>query len=1402
MNVDEEKQLPPWYPFQWEQQNVAQSPRTGVRTVHYHFFATLQNQFFALDDTGTVDVTAFSNALEELIREVVGVLGPTDGDRMGVRITGTTNEGQEVSVAVPFRPFADLTALQILGAIENVLNSSNSLEADLTIAFSVLERAGDAPLRLRGRKAKFQGDVNAFIHNSKSVVQIHPENDDSTEDCFWQFLALGISDLVRRKVVEPLTDVSITEVTWDRLMKGNERFQRRQVLAKELMHVTQIHLPQIEAVNHVSDIKLIENLFEIRIVLFDIVKQNALAYPDSSVLPYASAAPTLFGAIQRNEGALFDHVHYVSKPASFATTKNHGPFRMCMLCFEPYNRNKFCRVEECGANTLEDRCTVCHVCDSACRTCRTVECGKSKPMEGAEYTPYAESVKCDECHRRFYSQRCEILHEKNCMKIGKAKCEICERNIHPGLQCDEWKCYLCGVKRKRGQEHECFVKPDTLAKPAYNYWVYDFETCLDEERNHVLYLCTATVVYPEFYDKELEELERKYPSVKVKNRPVFVFWGLGDPKQETGVYEFFKFLMEDALKETTFFAHNAGKYDAIFIEHHMTQYRNLQVNKLSRGLKILCLSFPERDLVFKDTLNFIPTSLRNMSSDFGIQELKKGFFPHSIMTKQYLENAETTQFIVPRPDASVFREDFHISAKSSDEKELADFQQAWRNNPDPWDLKEDSIKYCISDTVLLAETIQVFKEKTEALTKDIVRQDYVKEPILLDPFRYLTLPSAVMKFYMSQLLPKNTIGIIDRYQFLQEIGAHEWMAYLERTKGWNIYRTSHFEGLPVSGVLETTEGKTILLRYLDCYHHGCYKCFQGISSRNYRRNLTLKQCRYELKIEEEKWLQENVWESNPPRDLEIMHYWSHEWEEKKEETEVKKWYQEYIFDGDPNAPLDPREAYKGGHTEMYKMRHKGDVSMVDFVSQYPTSLMGTSFSPYTGDKLIWNMPVGTPQIEKFPPTFDFATDKCGVIKCTVLPPQNLYAPFLGCKVPSEIQVGGYEMLYGLCKACMFERREDDCTHSEEEREILGTWTLVEIQYALQLGYKVTDITEVWVYPDTSHSLFSDFIIPFMIKKMCCKTSGLVENGAFTQKGRDVCQYVKEISDRDLNVEDFIDSPAERNIAKLMMNSFYGKWGQRSVWDESQAFNESKLEDCRKLLLNNKVIIKFAEVLDTPHGQVVVVDFENRVALTRGDTQKNDHIAAHVTAYGRIMLNQVLQTVGRKAVYTDTDSVFHTRMDPLPYQTGFRTGDLELELPRGMNWSACGRKFYAYEKPNGAVVCKQKGVTLRKSMVPLFTPDALDRLIRGTFQKLYEVEGESMEESMVALKKLKKDDGDAVPTIVVNQRLFKTQRENHLCARKQTVDVQKKTMFLVWALKRKAVFLDNGDIDTVPYGFIE
>lgn len=100
----------------------------------------------------------------------------------------------------------------------------------------------------------------------------------------------------------------------------------------------------------------------------------------------------------------------------------------------------------------------------------------------------------------------------------------------------------------------------------------------------------------------------------------------------------------------------------------------------------------------------------------------------------------------------------------------------------------------------------------------------------------------------------------------------------------------------------------------------------------------------------------------------------------------------------------------------------------------------------------------------------------GVVKATVLPPQNLYHPVPPYRVINRL-------LFPLCRSCAEDPNDQECSHEEKKHYITGTWISDELNKAVNMGYKVVKIHEVWKYRTTQYNgrdggLFKEYMISF------------------------------------------------------------------------------------------------------------------------------------------------------------------------------------------------------------------------------------------------------------------------------------------------------------------------------------
>ena len=99
----------------------------------------------------------------------------------------------------------------------------------------------------------------------------------------------------------------------------------------------------------------------------------------------------------------------------------------------------------------------------------------------------------------------------------------------------------------------------------------------------------------------------------------------------------------------------------------------------------------------------------------------------------------------------------------------------------------------------------------------------------------------------------------------------------------------------------------------------------------------------------------------------------------------------------------------------------------------------------------------------------------GFAKCTVLPPHGLFHPVLPYRHAGKLT-------FPLCASCVTEEmskpfleRTPVCTHTDSERQLVGTWCTPELLKAIEKGYTVVCVHEVWHFLTTRRGLFKDYV---------------------------------------------------------------------------------------------------------------------------------------------------------------------------------------------------------------------------------------------------------------------------------------------------------------------------------------
>ena len=384
-------------------------------------------------------------------------------------------------------------------------------------------------------------------------------------------------------------------------------------------------------------------------------------------------------------------------------------------------------------------------------------------------------------------------------------------------------------------------------------------------------------------------------------------------------------------------------------------------------------------------------------------------------------------------------------------------------------------------------------------------------------------------------------------------------------------------------------------------------------------------------------------------------------------------------------PLVPREAFLGGRTGAVALYAAVDESKEEQIHYLDV----TSLYPWANK--IAHYPIGHPEI---------ITNLChldigryfGLALVDSLPPQNLFNPVL------PVRAGG-KLTFPLCKTCVREQqalpllqRTDVCAHTDAERSLRGTWCTPEILKALDKGYRLLQIHEVWHFPASQQrtGLFADYVNTWLkIKQESAGWPGWCR----TQEDKD--SYLRQYKEREgieLDPNQIVKNPGRKATAKLMLNSFWGKFGERQNKPTTEAIY-FPADLCSKL---TSPVIEVSQVRMCTEEMLEVVYTKDKDDVTPS-SKINIFIAAFTTCWARLKLYSYLDLLGERVLYYDTDSVIFRQ---LPGQPTIPVGDFLGEMTNELEgedhiveFVSGGAKNYGYRTKNGEVACKVKGFKL-------------------------------------------------------------------------------------------------------------
>ena len=865
------------------------------------------------------------------------------------------------------------------------------------------------------------------------------------------------------------------------------------------------------------------------------------------------------------------------------------------------------------------------------------------------------SIPCEQCHGLFFGPTCFQEHKSNGRCEALHTCTTCFARFNTEKEHTCWhaKCPNCKIEDDLRQ-HKCHIQPveeeEEGGKPPL--FVYaDIEAMTLPDRSFKPNLLCYQTSKPGSTVQTLKGEDCCKEFIKVLSKLALVPAGKKKKRE----------------RPVTVLFHNLKGFDGVFILKELYQDSRRVINQACMGAKVL--TFKTGSITFKDSLCFLPFPLSAFPNTFGIEneELKKGYFPHAFNTPEnqaYVGSIPPKQYYDPE------------GMKTKDKETFEKWYDEQVNRGEMYVFEKELIEYCHSDVKLLKAGCEAFVAQ-------------FKQEADFNPFERCATIASACNLYWRRSIEEGTDAakIAVRplrgwhgAQVNQSRAALEWLTFQEsqlpKERGERIRhaRNGGEKRVKTSKGRKHVDGwdkkDNTVFEFLGCLWHGCPKCYphkrdlrpsiMPDRSPNEAHRATLEK----LRRLEERYTVEKIWEC--------------EWRslvcgnpEVKAFVRGLKWMD----------PLQPRDAFFGGRMGAVALHHDASDSgekifYVDVTSLYPWVNKTCQY------------PLGHPDII-FNPTLEEFEEYFGLAKVTILPPPGLFHPVLPVRI-------GEKLTFPLCAACVKEeqkkpllKRSATCHHSREERMLVGTWCTPEIEEARKRGYELIEVHEVWNFEKGEGGLFAEYVDAWL--KIKTEASGWPKDCKTEWEKQDFIERFEEKEGIRLDYSKVEPNPGLKATAKLMLNSFWGKFGQRENLPQvQQCTNPDQLY---KIIDDDTLEVQNIRFCTEDVIEVVYVNKEDSILP---NNRTNVFIAAFTTCWARLKLYSYLHTLGEQVLYYDTDSVIYKWSAGLPkVPTGDFLGDLKDELNGDhiVEFVSGGPKNYAYHTAEKKTECKVRGFTL-------------------------------------------------------------------------------------------------------------
>lgn len=854
-----------------------------------------------------------------------------------------------------------------------------------------------------------------------------------------------------------------------------------------------------------------------------------------------------------------------------------------------------------------------------------------------------------------------------------------------------WGCKLCGQEVVGGlgaqMHHICYIKkPEKLKQGLENeIYVYDMECAQIWDPIHAVFVHKVNLVC----------VRKAYPSAD----------GDVDRHLFYTLETFMEYIMSKHMENRIYLAHNGSKYDVQFVlqylEKNLIAHHFVPTPSSMHAYLSLIIPFGAKlNATFLDFRHFMPGSLKSIGLSFGLS-VAKGDFPHRF------NNGLNDDYVGRLPSLNHIKDYWCMDNKKTQE-DVDEFVEWYAQQSEiyctcdqececekqKWSFRDEIVKYCWLDVDVLAEAC--VKYRNNALEFGLEEGDNEGwQSQGIDPFQYLTIPQLALNLLLGGLPEEENITItLPKNRRERCTLAIAWMERWAQMSGQHIYHigNSHREYFCprskryLDGV---TDDKHVFV-CLHCSFHGCPQCYYEEIETGVDH--PVRSGTFASAYNDTTEFVTNVLGYYGLEKTHII--WQHELDNYSE-------YEEQL-----GCIMKERDMFYGGRTEVFspyvnmEQIPSDDLKYHDVCSLYPYVCAFKT------------LPTGHPE--------HLIGSNIDMSRLTNFEHQDPYFGYVRCKVePNPREVLG-----------LLPYRDEKSGRLEFPLQIMtGSWGTEELRLALEHGYKILEVYEVyhWGPEERSNTAMRGYVSFFLRMKQ--ESEGWKKLGARSETPS--LEEQLEIQERvyrengciaRIRIEKVQKNAVRRQMAKLFLNSLWGKFCQAphsenyTVIHGYQQFADLWFNPT---LQRNKFSFRHIGKNTWKVKYCTLDDF------TRPNNKYNIFLSSKVTEWARCILHRQMKRIGpSRILYCDTDSIMFVWPKDGEKLDGCGLGNWVDEYPnkRILRLYALAPKFYYLEFQDDALL-KSKGIQMTLANTKLIHGKSLGAQILELFFPEYDDEGQ-------------------------------------------------------------------------------